>query len=129
MGRLLRFLGISIPISYLIAMSILVERMFPGWARYFYSFDQCNSDKIFLIPVVIFVVAALKLPRQWLPYLLLVQLLIFVPPIFRMIQLLGEDHVHPWLGLGGLYQLVWMMAALIIVCLGHWFWRFFRKNY
>ncbi|VAV91958.1 hypothetical protein MNBD_ALPHA04-1627 [hydrothermal vent metagenome] len=129
MERPLRFLGIGVPIIYLIAMSAMMERMFPGWAAYFYSFDKENiSDRLFLVPIVIFVAVAWKVPRHWLAYLLIVQLLIFVPTLLQMVQMLGKDRAHPWLGLGGFYHLAWMLVALIAGFVGRWFWSQFKKR-
>ncbi|WP_323798628.1 hypothetical protein [Parasphingorhabdus sp.] len=129
MQRALRSFGIVFPIGYLIAISIMLENMFPGWASYYFSLkEQSIGERLFLIPIIVFIFVAWKSPRQWLPYLLIVELLIFVPTIFQVIRMLGRDHAHPWLGLAGLYQLVWMLGALVVGFLGRWIWRTFNKQ-
>ncbi|WP_417616857.1 hypothetical protein [Parasphingorhabdus sp.] len=129
MQRALRSFGIVFPIGYLIAISIMLENMFPGWASYYFSLaEQSIGERLFLIPIIVFIFVAWKSPRQWLPYLLIVELLIFVPTIFQVIQMFGRDHAHPWLGLAGLYQLVWMLGALVIGFLGRWIWRTFKRQ-
>ena len=108
---------------------MLMEQMFPGWTSYFFSFEeQSISERIFLVPVIVAMLVTWKLNERWLPYLLIVQLLLFVPAIFQMFRMLGKEHAHPWLGLGGLYQLVWMLVALFMGLVGHWLWSLYRAR-
>tara|TARA_R110002020_G_scaffold45610_2_gene130378 strand:- start:174 stop:569 length:396 start_codon:yes stop_codon:yes gene_type:complete len=127
MQRALRSFGIVFPIGYLIAITIMLENMFPGWASHYFSWeDQSIGERLFLIPIVVFMFVAWKSPSQWLLYLLIVELLIFGPTLFEVFRMFGSDHAHPWLGLAGLNQLVWMLGALVIGLLGRWLWRTFK---
>lgn len=59
MEKILRICGLLFPVLYLISMLILVERMIPGWVGNYFSFEeQCISERVFLIPVITFVLVA-----------------------------------------------------------------------
>lgn len=130
MERVLRLSGVLIPIFYLTAMSLMVETMFPGWIAHYFSFEyQGISERFFLFPVVLFVLAAITIGSQWLFYLILVEVLVFAPALFQVFGMMEKQHVHPWLGLGGLYQLTWMLAAVVAGFAGRWIGRrLFGKN-
>ncbi|MEM8917629.1 MAG: hypothetical protein AAGE37_02115 [Pseudomonadota bacterium] len=102
----------------------MVEAMFPGWIAHYYSFEyQGISERFFLFPVILFVLTAAMIGSNWLLYLILVELFVFLPALIQMFRMMEEQHTHPWLGLGGLYQLVWMTAAVVFGLAGRWLWR------
>ena len=125
----LRILAVGIPLGCMIFMSIMMERMFPGWIKFYYSFEpQSIGERFFLLPIIILSATAWRVPRHWLAYILLVELVILVPVLSQTVQMSSDDHAHPWLGLGGLYQLIWMLLAAIAGIVGRWSWASLKNR-
>ena len=93
--------------------------MYPGWAAYYFSFSSTDwSVRLFVLPAVVVVITAWKIPASWLVYLIFSEVIIFIPNAIQSVLMIGNAPAHLWLGLAGLYQLVWIFVGLIIGLVG-----------
>ncbi|WP_108810481.1 hypothetical protein [Sphingorhabdus sp. Alg231-15] len=124
-----RLLALLIPTISLVIVFGTVEEMYPGWLAQFASMNGSDlADWFFVAPAFIATLAAWNVPSSWLAYLIAVEAAVFIPNVVQIIYMAEQSHSHPWIGLAGLYQLIWLFCALVIGMAARWLWKMHQAN-